>query len=285
MIDVDQTVPVRRYRHTNPLSWAWSLLRERARYADWSSWLVNVRNRLRMLWSGSKPGRKPIRAVRVKGFDEPFYVRVGSSDLYMLDEVILGGEYEAVTKGELGDVRRIVDLGANAGMSVRLWQHRWPGAQIVAVEPDPNNLEVCRLNAEADNGGGTVALLQACVAARPRRVTVEHRVHEAMYRMRDAREGEPTVEAIRFVDVLERGAIDGDVDLLKVDIEGAEREVFQNCEDWIDRVRHMVVETDLPYTAEDLLQDVRRCGGKFRMVSVARNASNNVALLSRLADV
>jgi hypothetical protein len=42
------------------------------------------------------------------------------------------------------------------------------------------------------------------------------------------------------------------VDLVKVDIEGAEQEVFESCAAWIGRVRQLVVECHLPYDAEAL---------------------------------
>ena len=72
---------------------------------------------------------------------------MGSPDLWILDELFRGGEYKAVVESDLGDVRQIVDLGANAGISIRYWLNRWPDARVIGVEPDEFNFELAGLNA------------------------------------------------------------------------------------------------------------------------------------------
>jgi len=60
------------------------------------------------------------------------------------------------------------------------------------------------------------------------------------------------------------------VELLKVDIEGSERELFADCHSWITSVRQLIVECHQGYTATDLLADCRRGGAEFRAVHVDR---------------
>ena len=82
----------------------------------------------------------------------------------MLEEIFIRKVYQVVTEADLG-VRQIVDLGANVGMTVRLWMQHFPDARIIAVEPDEANLGVCRAN--AGGGHGRVVFLHACVADKP----------------------------------------------------------------------------------------------------------------------
>lgn len=99
-----------------------------------------------------RPGR---RAYRLRGAEHiPVVVRHLTPDLLTLDEVFVQRSYEeppevsAMVDG-LGRPPRILDLGANVGMASAWFARRWPGAEIVCVEPDPANLESLRLVAAA----------------------------------------------------------------------------------------------------------------------------------------
>ena len=69
------------------------------------------------------------------------------------------------------------------------------------------------------------------------------------------------------------------IDLLKVDIEGAEREVFKASAPWIRRVRYIVLEVHPPYTTEELLADLEANGQKFRVIDRHRSEPNEIAFL------
>jgi len=58
----------------------------------------------------------------------------------------------------------------------------------------------------------------------------------------------------------------GILDLLKCDIEGAEREVFAACDAWIGRVRCMVVEVHDGLGIPELAHALARAGGRFESV-------------------
>ena len=85
-------------------------------------------------------------------------------------------------------------------------------------------------------------------------------------------------ENIRAVDVIEVGenvvtvselieqlAPDSVVDYIKMDIEGAERDVLTRNTDWATRVRSMKVEVHEPYSCEQCLRDLRRLGFTTRL--------------------
>jgi hypothetical protein len=57
-----------------------------------------------------------------------------------------------------------------------------------------------------------------------------------------------------------------EVDLLKCDIEGAEREVFSACAPWINRVRIAIIECHRGLRSDDLLQLIEANGGCFELV-------------------
>jgi FkbM family methyltransferase len=242
---------------------------ERGHYAGSRDWSMSIYNRLLIhLKSAPLPGRgrvRPVQPASLKG--PPLAVRLASSDWYVLEEIFLNGEYEYVQRN-LRDLRTIVDLGANVGMSVRLWQSLFPSARIVAVEPDADNLAIARRNVLPASDGLAPTLIQACVAGRAREVSLDRSGTAYAISMRDDNSGSgERVSALTLPEILGRGGFKPDepIDLLKCDIEGAEAEVFADCASWIGRVQHIVIELHAPYTAEKFKADLAKAGANFRI--------------------
>jgi FkbM family methyltransferase len=206
------------------------------------------------------PGRGGIWPVRVRGFDDPFFVRQGSKDWSALHGVLCKGEYRFVLDRLPGRPRRIVDLGANIGLTTRLWLHSFPGAHVVAVEPDPETMAMCRRNVEAFSGEGSVRFLECCAAAEPGARFLERRADHTMHRTLTApRPGTLEVPAKTLAEILEE-VPGGVVDLLKCDVEGAERELFGGGAPALSRVRALAIELHEGYTTEALTADLATGG-------------------------
>jgi FkbM family methyltransferase len=262
-------------------------LRERRGFEDRWSWLASLYDRVLLGHpSGRLPFRRKLISLRVVGTSKPVLVRMGTSDLRTAREIFLRQEYSEVVARIRDPVRVIVDLGANIGVSVRLWQEAFQEVRIIAVEPDHENLAVCRSNV-ALSGGQGVVFLEAAAAGRPRDVALDRRFEEWSFRITEPRPDDPSrepdvrtiVRAMTLPDILSYAGVDGDVDLLKCDIEGAEAEVFADCGAWLRRVRRIVVEVHAPYNREKLTNDVRRGGGRFGVTSLKRQPDAEVVLL------
>ena len=113
--------------------------------------------------------RPGTRTYRVRGAEHiPVAVRHLTPDLLTLDEVFVQRSYAepppvtAAIDG-LGRPPRVLDLGANIGLAAAWFARRWPGAEIVCVEPDPANLQSLRVPAAA--AGWRV--VEAAAAAEP----------------------------------------------------------------------------------------------------------------------
>src|SRR5262249_39489395 len=103
--------------------------------------------------------------VCLRGQRDPFHVRLSSTDWLVLEEIFQKDEYSLV-QNLIKGASWIVDLGANAGYSVRYWQTVFPRARIVAMEPEPNNCFICSRNIASAGLEGQVTLLRAAVGAR-----------------------------------------------------------------------------------------------------------------------
>ncbi len=143
-------------------------------------------------------------------------------------------------------------------------------------------MSVCRLNLELDSGSEDCRLVQACVAARPGKVRLDRTGGDWGLRMTAARQedGGELVEALTISQLLSAHDI-REIDLLKCDIEGAEKELFENSRAWIGRVRYMVVELHHPYCRSSFESDLERNGGRFRVFHSSRQGACEVLFLER----
>ena len=197
------------------------------------------------------------------------FVRPGTSDGPVVKEIFLWDEYAPLLREITGDVRTIIDLGSNIGLTVRLWQSHFPDARICAVEPDAGNAELLKTNANVAPlpPGGPPTVICACIAGTSGTVTLDRAGAEWGYSMRRnaSTPSSDSVEAITFDTLLERfGHTTGDIDILKCDIEGAEAEVFPKASSWLRRVRHLAIELHDPYNVDAFLRDIERIApGRF----------------------
>jgi FkbM family methyltransferase len=227
------------------------------------------------------PGRRSAVQVRLRGERVPFHVRLSSTDWLVLEEIYLQGEYSLI-KEHVKNARAIVDLGANAGFSLRYWQKLFPDARIIAMEPDAGNCLICRQNIHAAKLEGQVILLQAGAGPQRCRARLEDGNGEWSYRSVEARPGEEgPIELMPLSEVLDAHARDQEIDLLKCDIEGAERQLFGDCASWIRRVAAIAIELHPPYSQEDLMNDLARAGASFVIEGRIREKTYPLVLLRR----
>ncbi len=111
----------------------------------------------------------------------------------------------------------ILDLGGNIGLFGLFAAARWPEAQIIAFEPDPDNAALHEMTIAANDLANRWQLVQAAASNTDGRVSFVAGLN-AVSHVADSTSTEPTIE-VPMLDVLPRIA---EVDLLKMDIEGGE---------------------------------------------------------------
>jgi FkbM family methyltransferase len=186
---------------------------------------------------------KPFAPERVTlhpaGYAHPIQLRRAGTDTAVLRQMLVTQEYRPVAS--LRNVRLIVDCGANIGLSAYYLLHRYPGARVIAVEPDADNHALCRQNLAAFADRAIV--IQAAVWRENRRLRI---VPASRSRGSWAIAVEPwdggNVEGLTIPEILRRAGESGPIDLLKIDIEGAEESVFADAPAWLDMTRNIAIE-------------------------------------------
>lgn len=168
----------------------------------------------------------------VKGLARPVRLRGGTSDFEVFREVFAFREYDL----PIPEPSVIVDCGANIGLTSLFFRSKYPNARIVAVEADASNAAMACLNLAGDN---LTSVMHAAVWPTVGFVSVSggeawsKRVSEGM-------DGEP-VQAVTIPDVMERHGINR-IGFLKIDIEGAEKQLFSGDVSWLAAVRCIAIE-------------------------------------------
>jgi FkbM family methyltransferase len=244
------------------------------------------------------PGLGEVVSVWPRGLSRPVRARLGTSDFMVIEDLLVHGgggaddgrgEYDAAMDaaarvcGGADKVGLVLDLGANIGIAAVMFADRFPEARVVAVEPEAENFKLLEMNTGSVDGSRT-RCVRACVGATRRTVVLDRSAHGGepwAIAMKDGA-GEDRVDVVTVEDVCATRA--DAIDLLKCDIEGAERELFESCGGWIARVRVMVVELHAPYREAEFLEHVRRgCGGAmpFAAQKLREDHAIQVLLLER----
>jgi FkbM family methyltransferase len=192
------------------------------------------------------PGlRSRMVQARVPGSGAGLLVRLGTSDVEVFVQVYRWGEYEqdfAVAP------RVIVDAGAYTGLSTAFFATRYPDAAIIAIEPDDGNFAMLARNTA---GFPNVRLVQAALWSQSGTVSLED-PGDGAWGIRLAGVASPDaavnaahqgtgVRAVTVPEIMREHDLPG-IDLLKVDIEGSEMEVFSHADTWIGSVNAISIE-------------------------------------------
>jgi FkbM family methyltransferase len=175
-------------------------------------------------------------------------VRTGdSSDPAVVDNIFVRNEFAFLP--QLGAVGVAVDLGSNIGCASALFLSTFRQAVVLAVEPDPSNFERCEHNLAPY--GDRVRLVRGAVWNSPgllvlSRAAVDDGREWAIAVRPATGNEEPSVVAYDMPSLLDM-CPGGQIDLLKIDIEGGEAALFASgTEAWLGRVRNICIELHDP---------------------------------------
>ncbi|MDA0708416.1 MAG: FkbM family methyltransferase [Proteobacteria bacterium] len=172
----------------------------------------------------------------------PFYLRGRTTDIPTFEQIFVNQEYnfETTTIPKV-----IVDAGANVGLTSIYFANKYPNAKIIAIEPEKSNYEMLIKNVSSytniialnvalwnqneeielvDPGLGKWGFMTQNSETDDDHGILSHKV-KAM-----------TVDQIMKDHNLER------INILKIDIEGAEKEVFADTSLWLEKVDALIVE-------------------------------------------
>jgi FkbM family methyltransferase len=187
----------------------------------------------------SRPPRgAPPPSLRFRRLEPAVLYRPGSTDVQVAWEIFRQRQYACALPWRFDT---IVDCGASVGMfaAFALRERGEPFSRYVAVEADPEAFRMLERQIDSLGLRATSRTIEAAAWSVDGEVRFDDSGPSWAHRV--SSEGRRRVRAMRLESILDEASLD-QCDLLKLDIEGGEREVLPSIRDWGPRVRAVVAE-------------------------------------------
>lgn len=185
-------------------------------------------------------------ALTLPDFPAPIWLRGGTVDVRVFRQILVSKEYDISDTAQGKELRRrydslissgvqplIIDCGANIGLSGVWYARQFPQAKIIAIEPDKSNLEIAFRNLAAYPN---VTLVSGGVWDTPTNLSIVNPDAEPWaFRVK---EGDGPILGFTIGQLSEGKHIL----VVKVDIEGAEKELFRSNTCWMDQTDLIAIE-------------------------------------------
>lgn len=181
-------------------------------------------------------GQRP--HLRVPGLRHHIHLRKNTSDIPAFEQVFITREYDF----EPGcDPSIIIDAGANIGLASVYFANRFPAARILAIEPEPDNYQMLKKNTGHYNN---ITPINAALWFKNTELNIFDKGKGAWaYMVGEEKQGGLGKTMALSVSHLMQAYDLPYIDILKIDIEGSEKELFtSHYQDWLPKVRVLVIE-------------------------------------------
>jgi FkbM family methyltransferase len=179
----------------------------------------------------------------VPGIKFPLALRPDTSDVGTLVQTFLDRDYELSVASP---PRLIIDAGANVGFVSALFANKFPEARIISIEPMQENYAVLCENAQPY---ANIQPLHAAVWSHSGTIDLvthdENKNFLGHWGVQVRETANAPANAVRAVTISEVLASTGlpCIDILKIDIEGAEKEVFSaDAGAWLAKTNMLIIE-------------------------------------------
>lgn len=183
---------------------------------------------------------KPALLKRARGMR--IFLRLRSSDIQTFIEVFKKLEYQ-VPKN-LSNPQTIVDVGANAGFTTALFANLFPEAKIISIEPEKSNYSLLLTNTKNLNN---VHPINAALWSECGKIDLFTNGSGHWGYLTNANTIDPGISKIGDTDaiymecLMKKYGIES-LDILKVDVEGAEKTIFEGKPSWAEQIKFLAIE-------------------------------------------
>ena len=188
----------------------------------------------------------PLRTFTLN--DQKLYFVNPQEFLHTLKELFV----EEIYSVPLPENPYIIDCGANIGLGTIFFKTNYPGADIVAFEPDEKNYSLLLKNLESFALKNVITHKKAIWTED----TVLNFSNEGNMGSRIEKDAAPS--SVKVEAVALKNFINKKVDLLKIDIEGAEFEVLKSIQNELNLVENMFLEYHGSFAQNNELNEMLR---------------------------
>lgn len=170
------------------------------------------------------------------------HIRRGSSDIGVFKTVFVNEFYHSYALEKILPNFKpvfIIDAGANIGLSAMYFSKKYPGAKVIAIEPESSNYKVLCSNIE-DNYPNIIPENKALWFKKTRLSLSDPNVDNYAFTFHES-QGNEMVDTITIPEIINEFNLER-IGIVKIDIEGSEREIFLNDCSWLQKVDILIIE-------------------------------------------
>jgi|GEM_PF-972834 len=182
-----------------------------------------------------------------ENYKYPLYIRNDTTDVILYRNIIEKLEYNFTASNQ---PNVIIDAGANIGLAGVYFANKYPNSKIISIEPEEENFKLLKENTQNYpniialqcalwNEVGEVELLDVG-RGNWAFMTGDGPHYDEINALKKIQK-KYSVKTVTIEGLLEDYNL-GLIDILKIDIEGAEKEVFENYPAWVNHVQSIIVE-------------------------------------------
>ncbi|MEI6261682.1 MAG: FkbM family methyltransferase [Deltaproteobacteria bacterium] len=162
-------------------------------------------------------------------------IRTKTSDLAVFEKVLVNEEY---LLPDWVIPQNIIDAGANIGLSALYFSTRYPNARVFAIEPEAANFALLCENVKTCQNIIPIkgAIWNKC---EPIKLT-GYELSYCGFQVERC-DSESDIFGMTIDEIMNKNDLNY-IEVLKIDIEGAEKEVFESASNWIEKINLIVIE-------------------------------------------
>jgi FkbM family methyltransferase len=227
------------------LPWTLELIRDMRRFMDVPS-VFRLRNYLVRVGKTGGRANKRLSLNMRSPIHGRIFLRERGSDIRTFKEVLEEQVYSAVL-AKLPACRTIIDLGANIGLTSLYLAAHFPDSHLFSVEPNADTYDVLRSNLQRLIADGRCRILQGAVWSAERPLVADASQGADHFSAFATREpsvndiSETTIAGYTMARIIAESGFSF-IDLVKVDIEGAEVQLLKGDRSWLNRVGAIAIE-------------------------------------------
>jgi len=206
-----------------------------------------------------------IEYIKTKLAEEKYvYLKTNpdSSDILIFKDVIINGEYKDVVsiynRFFMKPAKYIIDCGCNIGLTSIYFSLSYPEAKFLCIEPFKTNADSIKLNFDSV-GLKNFTLLQGGVWDKNSSLFINHSFRDGKewsISLSETGNIEDEIPAYSLVDLVKN--FNSEIDILKIDIEGAETELFKDPEfskQFLTNVKCLAIEIHDEFNIRDTIYE------------------------------
>jgi len=189
-----------------------------------------------------KYDKKTLFEIKIAGIKFPLYIRSIRADMQSFNNTFIDPYLDK--KAYLSDSKFVIDAGANIGFTAILFANWWPNCKIISIEPDKENYELALKNTVQYPN---ITVINAGLWNKDAKLRIEAGQEDGFV----VREVNGNSQEIKDENLTTGVSIDhllstyniSQIDFLKMNIEGSEKEIFsENYKNWLPKTKSMLIE-------------------------------------------